>query len=511
MRTLRFALGVAACCGALLVGCDDGRSIDDFQVSVRPVPLEGALLYAHRTDNGGRALIVDVTGSKPAITAYDLPPGDVKSYSRPGSQGREVVVLTQGTSLERAREERGTTGSAVLVFDREGETFRKELEGRFTDLTLSPDGRVAVAHGHGQDTGVDVGNTVAIVDLDTGMTRNIALSDNTGRAAESFAFPEPNDGSRRLMLARGVDTLSLLELDHLERKPKEIPIKLASDPRTLRPGKIIFRFNEIFVQLQNSSDVLVLQLVPEAGEDAFRVTPLYLTTGSTVEDIELVKEQSPDRRLVVLGQGKVSVVDPVTGNVTSSNADSAYADLLRYEGPSPVDAEIRERGLLLPAKGSRIAFVDFADGTSWSEQSVEALALPDSLERVIPLAQHRLVVLGYTGGAMGLVDLDSRKVTPINTGSIVSSVVVDESAGQARLWLSLANNHVARIDLLQLESRELLLDTPTDALVLIEGAPRQLAALHNAKGGFITLLDPENPSLGSIREMASFFYTDILD
>ena len=33
--------------------------------------------------------------------------------------------------------------------------------------------------------------------------------------------------------------------------------------------------------------------------------------------------------MVVLGQGKVSVVDPVTGNVTSSNTDSAFADLLR--------------------------------------------------------------------------------------------------------------------------------------------------------------------------------------
>ncbi|MFT3921678.1 MAG: hypothetical protein QM778_04010 [Myxococcales bacterium] len=514
MRTLRLSLGFALSCLASL-GCQDDGSLAEFHVSVAPVPLEGSLLYAHRVDGAGDALIVDVSGAKPRIASHRLPAGDLKSYPRPGSAGHEVVVLTGGLASDPAAGQRESIGSAVLVFDRHGERFRKTLDGRFSDLTLSPDGRVALAHGHGAGAGVDVGNTVAIVDLsDPSLdVRTVALSDSTGRPAQSFAFPDPADGSRRLLVARGVDNLTILELDYLDRKPKEVPLKLPSDGRALQAGKLIFRADEIFVQIEGSSDVLLLQLVPldAAGPEAFKLVPLYLATSANVQDIELVREGGPDRRLVALGQGKVSVVDPVTGDATTSNTDASYDDLIRFVGRSPVDDELRERGLLVPHQGSRIAFVDFANGTAWSDEQVETLDLPDQLQSVIPLNDHRLVVLLYSSGGLGLVDLDARKVTPISTGSTVQSMLIDESPQEANLWLSLTNEHVARVNLLGLDAREIALAAQADQLLLIEGSPRKIAAVHDSDAGFVTLLDPAEPSRATARELVSFFYTDILD
>jgi|GEM_PF-4233256 len=513
MKMRRLLLGGLLACGALL-GCQQDGSLAPFQVNSTPVPLEGALLYTRSAAREGDALIVDVSHAKQRIAAHRLPAGEIKSYPRPGSEGREVVVLTGGAASAPRAGQRESVGSAVLVFDRHGERFRKMLEGRFSDLTLSPDGSIAIAYGHGQGSGVDVGNTVAIVDLvdANAAVHTVALSDSAGRPAESFAFPNPDDGSRRLLLARCVDTLTLLDLDHLDRKPKEVPIKLPNDPRALRPGKVIFRANEIFVQIQQSSDVLMLQLVAsEDASDAFTLTPLYLATDGSVRDIELVGEGGTARRLVALGDGRVTVIDPITGDAVGAATNAQYTDLIRFMGRSPVDEEIRERGLMVPDMGTRIAFVDFADGAAWSDDRVETLELPQQLASVVALTQHRLVVLRYVSGGLGLVDLDARKVTPISTGSAIASLLLDESETQANLWLGLVDEHVDRVDLLSFQSRDLALAAPARELLLLEGTPRKVAAVHDSDSGFVTLLDPEDPSRASARELVSFFYTDILD
>ncbi len=508
-------LGIALCCVALLFGCEESGALDDVPASAPPLPLESALLYAHQEGARGEAWILDISGRKPKITVHGLSLGKVRSYPRPGSAGREVVVLTQGTPSARGGKRRDAVNSSLVVFDRDGERVRKELSGRFTDVTLSPDGRTAVVHGHGEGTGVDVGNTVAFVDLEdpNAAPRNMALSDSSGRAMDSFAFPEPGDGSRRLVLARGSDAFSVVELDHLERDPIEIPVKLPSDSRALSPGKILFRADEIFVQLENSSDILVLQLVPDEsrGPEGFRVAPLFLATGSNVRDFELIGEGGAERRLVALGQASVSMVDPVTGDASSVASNSRFVELLPFVGKSPVDDAPRERGLLVQTGGQAIGFVDFGALQSFGKQSVETLWLPNTIESVTQLAHHRLAVLVYKGEGIGLVDLERRKVTPIGTGAPVSSTLVDESAAQARLWFTSSDGKVAWVDLLQLESHDIALAEPAQELLMLAGTPRQLAAIHSSPGGFITLLDPEDPAQERIRELASFFYTDILD
>ncbi len=510
MRKNRLSLALAC---LMLTACEgESDAVYPQTESQKPVPLEGSLLYLSNEDGHAQVRLVHVSKSTPRIAEYALPGGLALSRARPQSAGKQAIVLTHGVEAAvvdgKARE---SIASHLILYNRDGELYRKELGGRFSELTVSEDGRTAVAHG--EQPGVGWGNTVSIIDLDNvdAPPRNVPLSDNTGRPPRSFDFPRIEDKtSRRLMLVRGFDSVRLIDLDHLERPTKEIPLTTADDFRSLQAGKAIFQPDAIFLQLLGSPDVLVLQLI--AGDKgAFTVTPLTLATASTVRDIELIGE-GDELRLVAVGNDSISVVDPVTANATTTaTPGGGFSDMIPFAGRSPYEDVMRERGLLISAQGRRIAFVDFDEGSAWSQQAFEPLELAEVVESSIPVLDHGFVVLLYRTGAMGIVDLERRTVTPIRTGASVNDTWLDSSADSAKLWVNLTNARVARIDLLRLETTEVLLNASASSIVMVEGTPRRVAALHESRAGYITLLDPKNPSRESAREFASFFYTDLLD
>ncbi len=504
-------LGLVLSC-LLWAGCNSDLTQPATSTQALAVPLEGALLYLMNIEGHSQARIVDVSRNSPRVHEHALPGGMALSRTRPQSGSKQAVVLTKGVEAAlidgKVRE---SIPSYLVVYDKNGEVLRKELGGRFNELTLSEDGRTAVAHG--EEPGVGWGNTVSIVDLVDvdAPARNVTLSDSTGRPPRSFEFARLDDaGSRRLLLVRGYDSVSVLDLDHLDRPSKEVPLTTAEQEWSLQAGKAVFQPDAIFLQLLGSSDVLVLQLI-DGEADSFRVTPLTLATESEVRDIEVVGEGAA-RRVVAVGRGSISVVDPVTAEARTTPTPGAdFVDLIPFAGRAPHDDEVSERGLLVARNDARIAFVDFDRGSAWAHQAFEPLSVVSPIVSSIPVLEHGLVVLSYWNGEMGLVDLERRTVTPIRTGTQAEGTLLDSSEDRADLWVNLENARIARIDLLRLETAEVLLNAQAASIVMIEGESRRLAALHQAPSGYITLLDPKKPSRESAREFAAFFFTGLLD
>jgi hypothetical protein len=398
-----------------------------------------------------------------------------------------------------------------MLFERSGERWRKELPGRFTKLDVSPDGRFAVAYAPA--TGLSLSDAVAVVDLNDGasLARNVRLSDTTGRPATSFAFADVANGERPLMLARGTDRIQLVDLNHLERTPTSVELKLPGDGRQLEAGEVIFHGDRIYVQVHDSRDVLLLQLVPVPSEaGGFTVAPLQLAADAPVLDIELIDLEG-QLYLAALGGNAITMIEPVTGSGITSELGNYFSNLLTFRARSPLDDAPKNRGLLFQPSSSVIAFVDFDDGSAWARQSVETLVLQHSVAHVIPDLAHELVVLVYESGGLALLDLAQRTISPLDTGSRVSGTLLDAVDGESRLWLTLEDGRLGHIDLLRLEASELLLNAPVQNLLAVAGRSRRIVAVHASESGYVTLIDPDAPMRESARELVGFLYSQIFD
>jgi hypothetical protein len=498
---------------ALAWGCNDEPSVDvPHQRAAAPSALERALLYideADSPDESSRALVVAIAHATPRVTPYELSAGTATWYVRPGSEGREVVVLTSGRDASlKGGEPLSSVKSFVHVFDRGGEVFRKELPGRFQALTLSDDGRFAVAY---SPSGLALTDAVAVLDLQAKQGSASVLHFNEA-APSSFAFSPAAGGQPRLMLVRGTNTLHVVQLEHLERKVKSVQLTAPGDGRTLQVGQVLFDQDQIYIQEQGSTDVLVLARIPsDDGEGAFDLAPLQLATDSSVSAISLV-DMNQRTEVVALGESALTLLDPVTGNGVKTQVPNAFDQIIQFSGTSPLDDQERTRALLLETGGTRIGFADFDDGTAWEQQTVETVGLTNQVKGVIPVLDRKLVVLLYRSQGLGIVDLQQRTVSPINTDTPVASTLLDQPAdGRPRLWFVLDDGRVGWVDLDRFEVNEVLLNAAASNVLSIAGDKHQIAVVHDSGAGYVTLLDPEKPARETARELVSFLYSKLFD
>jgi hypothetical protein len=510
MMKIKSALPRVLCGLTLLFACETepARELPRFD-DVVPAALEDALLYVDASDpEEPSALVVDISRNEPRIARHPLPKGTIKTFPRPGSEGREVVVLTGGRAPAvidgRGRD---AVNSHLVLLDRAGERARVELPGRFQSLALSDDGRFVVAYG--STGGLVASNAAAVVDLADldAPARSLELV----RPVSSFVFSPAAASARRLLVGLSNDGMRLFDLEHLDRPSKWVLLKEPGDNRVLSPGRVIFDDARIFVQMHGSSEVLIVQLEPrDEPPDAFGVSLLQITAKNEIRDIALV-EKDGRAQVVAVGDQALNLIDPITGRAVSTPASYGFGQVVPYRGRTPFDDEVRPRALLLGEGQKRVGFVDFDDGTAWAQQTVEVLDLPAPLGRAIPLLEHRLVVLIYASTGLGLLNLEEREVFPFATESRVEKELLDIRDGGALLWLKQENQRLGRINLLQLDTLEVLLNANARDLLIVPGAPQRIAVVHEAAAGHVTLLDPDEPSRERARELVSFLYTKLLD
>jgi hypothetical protein len=505
MRSGWFALCISAC----VLGCGDDSVKAPVETAETPLGLEEALLYVQSgTEEKPRALIVEVTRGDIAETP--LPEGKTHAYARPAHAG-EAVLLSEGAAA-RLKDGRGRDAvpSHVLIFDRGGELKRFELTARYSALALSDDGRFAIAYGPSGSWAT--ADNIAIVDLERDPDGPIASTtvralDGQGPSAIAFA---PANGTRRLAVLVMTDAINLVDLDRPDQRDKVLPLKLPNGSASLKAKQVLFAGDHYFVQPDRGSDILAVRLEDDASPIGFHAALSTLGTESTLRDVALL-DGSAAPRLIALGESSLRVIDTLNGSGESSPAQGGFTAVHVFEGASPFDETPRTRALLYAQGNNRLGFVDLQRELPGNERSVDQLTLSAGLDSIAFPEGEPLAVIAQKDGRVSLVNLQDRTVSSLGAGANITQLLLDQRPGLSRVWVVTASGSLGAIDLARRTPRELLLDRAATFVVPVLGATPRVAVGQSASSGSVLLLDANDPSRASAREIAGFLYNGFLD
>lgn len=506
-------LWAVACCAAL-ASCDKGdtgalRTLSDKP----PLALENGLLYlATEPNDEHTALLLDVARAQARLSVHKLPEGEVELYPRPAHEG-QVLLLTEGRPAELVDGRgRDAVDSFVLLYDRAGEQQRFQLSGRYGELAISGDGRFVLAFAPSGSW--STADSVAVLDLERDDPAQkvpaITVRALNGAGPSRVQF-SPTDGSRRLAVLVMSDAVNLLDLENPEHKDKVLPLKLPDGSNQLRADKVLFHGDRIFIQPSQGNDVLVVRLDEDAeSTSGFRASLSSLTTEAEVLDIALV-EDAAGVRLVTLGPGKLRLIDTTTGDGESSNVGGSLSALHVFSGSSPFDADVKPRALLYGASVSQLGFVDLQRSLPGNERTLDLLTLSQGLREIAFSRQLPLAVVTGSAGNVSIVDLAERTVSTVTTEGSAKQLLLEERGGSSRAWITTEAGQIGVIDLANRGPSGLLLDHPAQRVVPIFGDTSLVAVTHATDSGRITLVDAQQPSRESAREVAGFLFSRFLD
>lgn len=552
MRNTMLRAALPCLFAALTFGCSETpeRELAGAQ-NARPLAVDNGLFYTFDDSDGegspdvgqGLTLALDLSGEEPRVVEHSLPAGRTSAQARPGRPG-DVVVLTSGHDQYREGDRLVPAENGhLLVFNREGPPLDVPLGASFNRFVLSDDGRFAVAYGpSGNQAAL---NSIEVVDLDRSASEPQPVSSLVtlgfdGRAPQNLVFSPAASFTRRLLAVVFPDAIQLLDLQNPEAGEISVALKEAADARTLQPQKLLFvreaglganTAERIYIQSAGSREVMVLTLLdaPDTAQ-GFRPAPSYNTAASAITDMATIGAGDGFRVLAVASG--LEIIDPKIGESVRVAGGSSFTSLLSYQGRSPVDTQLGERALLYGPGLPQVGFADVEGESAWSSRAVELVELGEPLTALIPLSKHKIALALHSGQRISIIDLEQRRVVPIQLESMLASYAIDETDLHARLWTANRSGIVGVLDLLTLRRTPLpvvLEWSPVDAedsspvaqqqagaLVLIPGATRKMALVHQSRAGFITLVNADfNPDDAEAtldpRELLGFFLNGLLD
>ncbi|MDB4976210.1 MAG: hypothetical protein JWN48_4551 [Myxococcaceae bacterium] len=547
MRTSFMKRALPFLFSALTLACREDSQVDpDLSTTQPPRSLEDALLYVSSEPRGGHAMTLDVATNDVKVVKHALPAGPVQTFALPGSDGRQVVVFTGGLAAYKEGDKRYPAVPAhVLVYSRDGELVRQPLSGRYSSLTISDDGKYAIAYGSSGNLVLQ--NAIEVISLTKASAKDPTAAtvmdlSFDGRAPQSFVFsPSTGFANRRLAVAPLANGLQVIDLDHPENG--ETSIKL-SDNSSLQPVKIVFASDQFFVQSQGSAQILSFQNIEQPRDNqplhpAFQLAPSVLTANGSVTDLEVVGSGDTLRLLALAGD--LEVLDPRIGGTAEVNGVSTFSLIHKFSGTSPVDKSVLPRAALYGPGRSQIGFVDLGNEKAWSTRNVELVELGDPLVQLIPIANTtpQLALATHTTNRVSLIDLEQRTVKRVLLDSSAVTTLLDQSPAALRLWVGGSNGSLGSINLQTLMAQEVPLSfsfaggqivgedapdaanslataLPTQQNLLVVPGPintprRRIAVVQEASSGRLTLLDADNPSPETALEVVGFFLAGFFD
>lgn len=529
-RAARPALALAAPAVACVIsGCDHdrlgafGKPLD----VLAPVALDRSVGFVDRSSR--TAVVVDA--SDPDLRGRRFPVGPDPMLAQRRVLKDELLILSRG--------ERGSpgvdpedAGLTVASTDPGTEARRFVLGSRFNALAQTPDGEMAIAH---FAAGADKGgvlfnpNEIAIVQLDQPAAEGTNPRHRTvrsfGGVPNQIVFSPPMklpDGPRRLAVVLSDTYVTLVDLDHLDRSEITIPLTLPEDSRLIRPRQVVFDIDEpaLYVRSEASDDVYAMRLVPippaERISNDYRPSLSQLGAGKGPADMALF-DAAQGRRLLVVSPGSkdASVVDARTSRVTRIPLDAVANRIVLFQAAAPGDPAVRQRALLLgPGAGPlAAAFLDLDDVEQKLGRNVDPRPMSAPVSAILPRADTNVVIALHEagGGAPGISVIDLARRT---TAPILAEVPLARSSwglGADRLWV--APDKSDRLGFLELgtfQPGEVRLDAEID-LVLPLLAGREVAVLHGAFGGWLTVLDAADPRRETGRSVRGFLISGLLE
>lgn len=438
-------------------------------------------------------------------------------------QADRLFVLSKG---EQPRRKSSDERPALWVYDGSGSgnlLSKYTLSNPLDSIAVDPEGRFVVLYSSGA-SGSFVTNRNELLVIDTslppGDTNPLPRTIRSfGGTPQRLTFTSPLNlpsGQRRLLIIETDQDLSLLDLDHLDRK--EVTVRLSNDYKVVPAGVTytdgVPQRNDdarLAVRTTKENSVFLLTFVPQANasaENDFGLTVNIIGLTSTPSDFAFVNTDG-GLRLAMLEPGarRATLVDPDTTTETQVDMPASFGRI------SLVTREISDA----PAGGSDVAMLWGYEGVAfWSlgksvgqaYRSIEVLPdIDSSVGNVVsvPAPNQSLKILVPNDGSYGgrrfyVLNLANRTASPLLTSA--SSLSLTVSADGQRAWFFQRNSReMAVVDLLTMHPQNLVLEQPITSVFDIgrAGGGRAMVALHYQGNMGATVVDAFSPDEASAR------------
>lgn len=440
--------------------------------------------------------------------------------------GDRLFVLTEGDQPRRkATDER----PALWVYDGTGSgdlIAKYTLADPLSGLAIDPDGKYVVAYAAGTSD-VFVANPNELVVIDT--TLPPSETNPLPRTLRSFGGSPQRltftsnlnlpAGERRLLIVETDLDLSILDLDHLDRK--EVTVRLSNDYKVV-PAGVVYTDGlpsrnddtRIAIRTTKENSVFLLTLGEQFNEGAdndFDITVNIVGLTTTPSDFAFVNTDG-GLRLAMLepNQQVATLADPDTGTMTAVDMPAPYGRIaLVTNEVSDAPAGGSDVAMLWGGSASTasgVAFWSLGKSVGESYRSIEVLpdvasAVGDVVSVPSPNESLKLLVpssFGQGGGQFYVLDLAQRTASPLLTKASNLSWTV--SADGQRAWFFEEDTQdVAVIDLVTLHPQNLVIDRPIWEVfdVARGGGGRAMVALHQQGTIGATVVDAFSPDEAS--------------
>jgi hypothetical protein len=507
-----------------------------------PVALDDKVAWVD--PSGQTAFLLDPTAADLRPTMLPLGKNAVLTQKRTGSN--ELLVLTQGQ-----RDEVGLTAETARLYavpaDPTKATRAWDLPSRFDQMAQSNDGHYAVlffssgSTKGGAETLSDP-NQVAVVDLDpasaTGATIKHTSLRSLGGVPQGVAFSNPfllhaSDAEPRTLAVFLSGTyVTLLDLTHPERGEISIDLKGSTSKSLFNVAQVIFdettlsatAHPTIYLRGTSANDVVVVSIgEPEAATQTtandFHTSASLLAAGTGPADMVLYDSTLGKRLLVVAsGSQELLVIDPATSRTTNIKMSTQANRIIKFNEP----ATGKQRALLLalaPLSSTTLTFVDLDRIDDVLGQALDRHDMVTAASNAMAYPAQGVVIIAHgnqSGSQLSLVNLGTRKVSPLNSQGYDTLTFVPSSAGPSaldHLWVtSKWGRHVNYVTLATLATGNVRLDHNTQSVLPVTANGKRLLVVdHGGVGGSITILDADKPARSTARSVQGFLFTDYLE
>lgn len=506
----------------LLAGTTAGCGEREAPLAEAPIVMARAqlgkeLLYVEQVTGTVHALEVVTQNLGASVRRIDIPANPTAVVRRPGSE--EVLVLCSG-----AQDSNGEwlEAPAVIAIDTKHRVRVYELSVPLAKLQLSSDGRYAIAHGSAAASAssdlLGNPNRVALIDLDGAPTTDNPTERTLkapGGALTSVTITEPLHVSgdvRPFGVFTFGDGISVWDLAHPERPEISSEGLGVGGSVSLRRLVTDAQNATLYIIQSSMSDLRVLDLDnPTTGkENDYWPTWNQLPLGSTnATDLFLFEDSGEPRVLAAVG-GELRLIDANDSRVAAIPLANPVSQFFAFTGTAPGDAKLERRLLGFSTNAETVTFIELSDLESRGTRNLETLQLGAKLSGIVPLSDTQLLTK-FIGGGIGILDLESRRFTPLSSAVELNSPLIESDA--RRVWVGAAHDErIGYFDPANLATGYIRLDAAVQETFLFEqGDDRRIVVTHDNSWGEVTVINATKPSRLASKVWAGFLLDGVVE
>jgi hypothetical protein len=493
--------------GAALGGCFEHETWDDRGADLTD-PFTIGDGFAQVDRERGDLWSLSVTDGQLDTRVFAF--GDSFHSVRPIGENDALVLTAEPPTLRR------------VELGGDGRTTVTELPAGYDRVTVSEDGRFAIAHfdpdGQGTDDAILFSpNQITIVDYAdpaSPTSVDVILSDRT---PERYVFSPPltfgnPDEVHRFAVAIAPGSVSLVDLDTgaVTDRQRLIPLAEPATGSTPVARQVIFSEDDptdpfdvtMFVLASGASEIYAIELLSADPASGRLLQPaINQIAAGTAPSVMRPFEVEGREKLLVLDRlaARLVIVDVPTSATDEVPLPRTYTDALVWEQVE--DGAERPKAMLFSPGAATVAFLDLDTVDAGIGGAIRTLALgesAESVEEVIGEGEARAVVRYSNGTGLEVINLERRRTIAIPARAALSEFAI---VGD---WLFAVSRSVSRlvaVDLVDARPVEVEMDAPGTALASAGGV---LLVVHDDPLGWVSVFDASSFEGGAVDEAYGF-------